>query len=147
MIPRKIWKRTCHTRVSLYLGMPMPCCFMPKLKTRSTEARHRQHVDAVNQIVNRATGGVPNPADPLFTTAMSKEEFDAAVIQQRSWELCFEYDRWFDIQRKRILYEVTDPDYQQNYNVEDYLLPIPPKDLRLNKNLVQNPGYTNPNGK
>ncbi len=103
--------------------------------------------DAVNQIVNRATGGVPNAADPLFTTAMSKEEFDAAIIQQRSWELCFEYDRWFDIQRKRILYEVTDPDYQQNYNIEDYLLPIPPKDLRLNKNLIQNPGYANPNGK
>ena len=30
---------------------------------------------------------------------------------------------------------------------DDYLLPIPQKDLRLNKNLTQNPGYTNPNGK
>jgi starch-binding outer membrane protein, SusD/RagB family len=103
--------------------------------------------DAVNQIINRATGGVANAADPLLTTALSKDEFDAAVIQQRSWELCFEYDRWFDIQRKRILYEVTDPDYQQNYNIEDYLLPVPQKDLRLSKNLSQNPGYTNPNGK
>ncbi len=101
--------------------------------------------DAVNQIINRATGGVPNAADPLITTSMSKQEFDDAVIQQRSWELCFEYDRWFDIQRKRILDKVTDPDYLQNYNVEDYLLPIPQKDLRLNKNLTQNPGYTNPN--
>lgn len=103
--------------------------------------------DAVNQIVNRATGGVPNPADPLFTTSMSKEEFDEAIIQQRSWELCFEYDRWFDIQRKRILDKVTDPDYIQNFSPDDYLLPIPQKDLRLNKNLTQNPGYTDPNGK
>lgn len=103
--------------------------------------------DAVNQIVNRATGGVPNAADPLFTTSMTKQEFDDAVIQQRSWELCFEYDRWFDIQRKRILDKVTDPDFVQNYNIEDYLLPIPQKDLRLNKNLTQNPGYSNPNGK
>ncbi|HPM18307.1 MAG TPA: RagB/SusD family nutrient uptake outer membrane protein, partial [Bacteroidales bacterium] len=100
--------------------------------------------DAVNQIVNRATGGVPNPDDPLFTTSMTKEEFDEAIIQQRSWELCFEYDRWFDIQRKRILDKVTDPEFLQNYSIEDYLLPIPQKDLRLNKALVQNPGYTSP---
>jgi len=100
--------------------------------------------DAVNEIINRATGGVPNPADPLFTTSMSQSEFDAAVIQQRSWELCFEYDRWFDICRKRILYEVTDPDYQQNFSEDDYLLPIPQRDLRLNPKLTQNPGYTTP---
>jgi hypothetical protein len=100
--------------------------------------------DAVNEIINRATGGVPTAADPLLTTALSKQEFDDAVIQQRSWELCFEYDRWFDIQRKRILDKVTDPDYVQNYNIEDYLLPIPQKDLRLNINLTQNPGYTDP---
>ena len=73
-------------------------------------------VDAVNQIVNRATGGVPNPDDPLFTTSMSKEQFDAAVIHQRSLELCFEYDRWFDIQRKRILDEVSDPDLSAKYH-------------------------------
>jgi hypothetical protein len=100
--------------------------------------------DAVNQIVNRATGGVPNPADPLFTTAMSKSQFDEAVINQRSLELCFEYDRWFDICRKRILDKVTDPDYMPNYSENDYLMPIPQKDLRLNKSLTQNPGYTRP---
>jgi hypothetical protein len=100
--------------------------------------------DAVNQIVRRATGGVPNPADPLFTTAMSKQQFDDAVIQQRNWELCFEYDRWFDIQRKRILDKVTDPNFMGNYTENDYLLAIPQKDLRLNKNLTQNPGYTDP---
>jgi hypothetical protein len=103
-------------------------------------------VDAVNQIVNRATGGVPNPDDPLFTTSMSKEQFDAAVIHQRSLELCFEYDRWFDIQRKRILYEVSDPVYQPNITDDDYLLAVPQKDLRLNKKLTQNPGYSDPNG-
>lgn len=103
--------------------------------------------DAVNQIIDRATGGVPNVADPRVTTAMSTQAFDDAVIQQRNWELCFEYDRWFDIQRKRILDKVCDPIYLQNFSMDDYLLPIPQKDLRLNKNLTQNPGYTNPNGK
>jgi hypothetical protein len=100
--------------------------------------------DAVNLIIDRATGGVANPADPLFTTSMTQQEFDAAIIQQRSWELCFEYDRWFDICRKRILYEVTDPDYQQNFSVNDYLLPIPLRDIRLNPLIEQNPGYSVP---
>lgn len=100
--------------------------------------------DAVNQIVNRATGGVPNPADPLFTTSMTRQQFDDAVIQQRNYELCFEYDRWFDIQRKRILDKVTDPNFMSNYSENDYLMAIPQKDLRLNKNLTQNTGYTDP---
>lgn len=102
-------------------------------------------VDAVNQIINRATAGIPNAADPLATTALSKDQFDNLVIQQRNLELCFEYDRWFDIQRKRILDKVCDPNFLQNYSPADYLLAIPQKDLRLNKNLTQNPGYTNPN--
>ena len=100
--------------------------------------------DAVNLIVNRATGGTANPADPLFTTAMSKTQFDDAIIQQRNLELCFEYDRWFDIQRKRILDKVCDPTYLPNFSVNDYLLPIPQKDLRLNLLLTQNPGYPDP---
>ena len=100
--------------------------------------------NAVNQIIDRATGGVPNAADPLFTTSMTKQDFDDAVIQQRSLELCFEYDRWFDICRKRILDKVCDPDYLQNFSEEDYLMPIPQKDLRLNLLLTQNPGYTDP---
>jgi hypothetical protein len=101
--------------------------------------------DAVNQIILRATGGDANhPDDPLFTTAMSQAEFDAAVIHQRGLELCFEYDRWFDICRKRILDQVCDPDYLPNFSPEDYLMPIPQKDLRLNPLLTQNPGYTTP---
>jgi hypothetical protein len=101
-------------------------------------------VDAVNRIIDRATGGIPNAADPRVTVTMSKAAFDAAVIQQRNLELCFEYDRWFDIVRKRILYEVSLPAYQPNYNIEDYLLPIPQNDLRLNLLMTQNPGYTDP---
>jgi hypothetical protein len=100
--------------------------------------------DAVNQIIDRANGYVPNPADPLLSTSMTKEDFDAAVIQQRSLELCFELDRWYDLCRKRILYEKTLPIYQQNFSENDYLFPIPQADLRLNKLLTQNPGYSTP---
>jgi starch-binding outer membrane protein, SusD/RagB family len=100
--------------------------------------------DAVNQVIDRANGYVANPEDPQLTTSMTKAEFDAAVIQQRSLELCFEYDRWYDLCRKRILYEKTLPAYQQNFSEDDYLFPIPQTDLRLNPLLTQNPGYTTP---
>lgn len=98
-------------------------------------------VDAVNQVIDRANGYQPNPDYPLLTTGMTKEAFDAAVINERSFELCFEYDRWMDIVRKRILYEVTREDYRINFNEEDYLYPIPESETRLNPNMTQNPGY------
>lgn len=101
-------------------------------------------VDAVNQIIDRANGYVANPADPLLSTAMSQEEFDAAVIYQRDLELCFEFDRWYDLIRKRMLCEETIPAYQPNCDENDYLWPIPQTDLRLNPKLTQNPGYTTP---
>jgi hypothetical protein len=101
-------------------------------------------VDAVNKIINRANSGAVNAADPLATTALTKQQFDDLVIRQRNYELCFEYDRWFDIQRKRILDKVCNPVYLPNFSVNDYLLPIPQKDLRLNLKLTQNPGYSDP---
>jgi len=102
-------------------------------------------VDAVNLIINRANAGLVNPSDPLLTTAMTEAAFDAAVIQQRNLELCFEFDRWFDLIRKRILCESQIPAYQPNCNDNDYLWPIPQTDLRLNPLLrPNNPGYTTP---
>lgn len=101
-------------------------------------------VDAVNQIISRANGYVANPADPLLTTSMTQEAFDAAVIEQRNLELCFEYDRWYDLIRKRILCDATIDAYRQNCDENDYLWPIPQTDLRLNPNINQNPGYSTP---
>ncbi|MEO6722952.1 MAG: RagB/SusD family nutrient uptake outer membrane protein [Ferruginibacter sp.] len=102
-------------------------------------------VDAINKVISRANGYVANAGHPLLTTAMSKTAFDAAVIQERSWELVFENcDRWFDIVRKRIL---NDPNVtvrasdRANFTADDYLFPIPETDLRLNSQLEQNPGY------
>ncbi len=105
-------------------------------------------VDAVNQVIERANGFKINVAHPLLTTSMTKTAFDAAVIQERNWELVFENcDRWFDICRKRIL---DDPkvtvraEDRLNFSVDDYLFPIPETDLRINKLLEQNPGYPTP---
>lgn len=101
----------------------------------------QEAVDAVNQIIDRANGYVDNPAHPKLTTSMSMEAFDAAVIEERNYELAFEYDRWFDLVRKRILGEEIRDAYKVNFSEADYLFPIPENDLRLNPLLEQNPGY------
>lgn len=102
-------------------------------------------VDALNKVINRANGYVTNAGHPLATTSMSKAAFDAAVIQERSWELFFEFDRWFDLIRKKMLEQVN-PLWSANFDPAGhyYLFPIPVVDLTLNKNLEQNPGYPTP---
>ncbi len=99
-------------------------------------------VDAVNQVINRANGYQTNPDYPLLTVNMSQDEFDDAVIAERSYELCFEYDRWTDMLRKRIIPEVVRDHYLVNFSEADYLYPIPESDVRLNPNMEQNPGYS-----
>ncbi|MEO5601082.1 MAG: RagB/SusD family nutrient uptake outer membrane protein [Cyclobacteriaceae bacterium] len=101
-------------------------------------------VDAANKIIDRANNNIANPLDPRLTIGMSPAAFDAAVIQQRNLELCFEYDRWYDLIRKRILCDTAIPEIQQNCDDDDYLWPIPQTDLRLNPALKQNPGYSTP---
>ena len=101
-------------------------------------------VDAVNRVIDRANDYVDNPSHPKLTTSMSQAEFDAAVIDERGLELFFEYDRWFDLVRKRILCEKVRDAMKVNCDDNDYLWPIPYTDLKLNKNLAQNPGYTSP---
>jgi hypothetical protein len=98
-------------------------------------------VDAVNQVIDRANGHEPNPEYPLLTANMTRDQFDRAVINERSYELCFEYDRWCDMVRKRIIPEVVRDFYLVNFTEDDYLYPIPESDIRLNPNMKQNPGY------
>jgi hypothetical protein len=104
-------------------------------------------VDAVNQVIDRANGYVDNPDYPRVTTAMSQDEFDKAVINERMNELFFEFDTWYDLTRKEILCDVWDdrPDVKPNCDQNDYLWPIPQADLRINPLMTQNPGYPTPN--
>lgn len=101
----------------------------------------QEAVDAINAVIDRANDYKTNPNYLLLSTSMTKEAFDKAVIHERSLELCFEYDRWNDIVRKRILLDVTRIEYKQNYSENDYLFPIPESEIRLNPNMKQNPGY------
>jgi starch-binding outer membrane protein, SusD/RagB family len=101
-------------------------------------------VDALNMVIDRANGNSTGVPEARASLNMSKIQFDNKVIQERSWELCFENDRWFDLCRKRILKEATQatqPLVVQNFSENDYLFAIPLVDLRLNTLLKQNPGY------
>lgn len=93
-------------------------------------------VDRLNLIIDRANAGTGK--EPKATMAMTKAEFDQKVIDERSYELCFENDRYFDVLRKRLLQKVNLPDNAQGYDENDYLLPIPALDAKA---IGQNPGY------
>jgi hypothetical protein len=106
----------------------------------------QEAVDAVNLVIDRANGYQDNPSYPLLTAEMSRDAFDAAVIEERGFELCFEYDRWFDLVRKRILREKSREEIRANFSEHIYLFPIPESEIRLNPNIKQNPGYASTEG-
>ena len=96
--------------------------------------------DAINTVRRRAFNlplTTPDPASDL--SGLSQAEFDAAVIDERNHELCYEFDRWFDLVRKRMLEDVAGQ-YLPNFSDSDYLYPIPAYDAKTLGS--QNPGYT-----
>ncbi|MEO8473819.1 MAG: RagB/SusD family nutrient uptake outer membrane protein [Chryseolinea sp.] len=104
--------------------------------------------DALNSIRRRAYDLPLNVANVTVDLALglSKEAFDKAVIEERDFELCLEYDRWFDIIRKRLLNELATkyhPENIGNVTDDDYLYPIPDFDAKILGS--QNPGYTTEN--
>ena len=93
-------------------------------------------VERLNLIIDRANAGTGT--EPRATLGMSQADFDKKVIDERSYELCFENDRYFDVLRKKLLKDVNLPDNAQGYKETDYLLPIPALDAKA---IGQNPGY------
>jgi starch-binding outer membrane protein, SusD/RagB family len=93
-------------------------------------------VDRINMIIDRANAGTGTEA--RADIGMSAADFDKKVIDERSYELCFEFDRIFDVYRKRLLQDVLPAEVLVNYNPEDYLFPIPAFDAEF---IGQNPGY------
>lgn len=106
-------------------------------------------VGYVNQIRERARNevGVMNtiPADVM--SGMAKDDFINLVLEERRFELAFEFKRWYDIKRRRLGNQVfTGPNSfepQSNFSeARDYLMPLPRRELETNPNLApQNPGY------
>jgi len=92
-------------------------------------------------------------ADLLPLSNLNQNEFRSAVLQERRVELCFEGHRWFDLIRTGTMLSTmraykekyTDTRAHQvvNYEVTDnkVLFPIPFREISLNPELTQNPGY------
>ena len=99
--------------------------------------------------------------DPL--SGLTKDEFRAAVLQERRMELAFENHRWFDLKRTNTPAEMatilnaygevekanpttsrggfgfTASEY--TFNTHEFLFPIPEVEIQLNPELSQNDGY------
>ena len=112
--------------------------------------------DAINKVRQRADVNMP-PVTPGKT----QDELRAIVRNERSVEFAFESHRFFDIRRWRIaelvmpgkvygltyvdpngvLQTVEVPGWTQIWSDKNYLWPIPQKEIELNANLTQNPGW------
>ena len=93
----------------------------------------------INAIRSRA--GVP------VLENLSKDQFQNAIMNERKWELAFEYHRRWDLIRWGKLEEAvkslsgTNPEGAQNIKPHHVLAPIPPEEIIKNPALTQNPGY------
>ena len=91
---------------------------------------------AINRVRSRA--GLPG-----LSAGLSKEAFLEAVLQERSWELCFEGDRWYDLTRTGKFKEVAKVtnSYYPSRPVQDKhrYFPVPNVEVLTNASLQQNP--------
>ena len=112
--------------------------------------------DAINKVRQRADVNMP-----AITTGKTQSELRDIVRQERMVELAFEGQRFFDIRRWKIagtvmpgkvygitykdaggnLQTIEVPGWTQIWDDKNYLWPIPQKEIELNSNLTQNPGW------
>jgi hypothetical protein len=83
---------------------------------------------AVNRI--RARAGLGNLPPSLSVT-----DFRNAVIQERSWELCFEGNRLFDLRRSHQMESILENLYGKTITGDPYYFPIPQAEVNQNPNL------------
>ena len=93
----------------------------------------------INQIRTRA--GLPN-----LTPGLSKDAFIAAVLQERSWELFSEGDRWYDLTRTNTFMQVipkavNDVFPTRTPQPKHRYFPIPQDEINANPLLKQSPEW------
>lgn len=108
----------------------------------------------VNRVRKRArdgaVGSVPS-ASPADVSGLNQDAFRTMVLEERKWELAFEFKRWYDIVRRKMAnpangdvfgpsgLEGAKPNFSE---AQDYLYPLPADELARNPNLMpNNPGY------
>ena len=90
--------------------------------------RNPDALEIYNQVRKRA-GLAP-------VTEFNRED----ILHERRVEFAFEGQRWFDLLRSGRALEIMTL-HGKNPNKERLLFPIPSAELKINPNLVQNPGY------
>jgi starch-binding outer membrane protein, SusD/RagB family len=98
---------------------------------------NQESIDLVNPIRTRA--GLTTWAIGDFA---SKEDLVAAILTERRKELCFEGHRRMDLLRRGLPLRTTGAEAPlAQFGANRTILPIPQRELDLNKSLSQNPGY------
>jgi hypothetical protein len=93
---------------------------------------------------------VRNRANLASKAGLSQTDARTAIRNERRVELCFEAERWFDLVRWNTYVQVMTAFKANNKSANGTignvaptlnLFPIPLRELQLNPNLTQNPGY------
>lgn len=100
----------------------------------------------VNRVRARARAGNGSTFPEDVVGGLSQADFRDMVLEERKWELAFEFKRWYDIKRRQLGPEVFGPsglEPQSSFDPNrDYLFPLPFDELDRNPNLApNNPGY------
>jgi len=83
---------------------------------------------------------------PDLTAGLSTDDFVAAVLQERSWELFAEGDRWYDLTRTNTFMQVAAAAVNDVFPVRqpkarNRYFPIPLDEINANPRLEQNPDW------
>jgi hypothetical protein len=89
----------------------------------------------INMVRQRPNVNMP----PL--SGLSKEDLRKAIYDERKWELGMEGHRFFDLVRWGIAGEVIRGQGRKFTDGVHELMPLPIREMDLNPNLTQNPGY------
>ena len=101
----------------------------------------------VNRVRARARNGSAFPAD---VSGLNQADFRTMVLDERKWELAFEFKRWYDITRRKManpangdVFGTSGLEHRPNFDPSrDYLYPLPADELARNPNLMpNNAGY------
>lgn len=104
--------------------------------------------EAINKVRRRAQGDpIDQPSSADLQTGLSAEQFRDSVLVERKWEFAAEYSRWFDLVRTQRVAEANGDKHPDDLkpigdiSTQDYIFPIPQREIQLNPNLSQNEGY------
>lgn len=125
----------------------VPMARYPEVLLNRAEALVRQPggavtqeaVDLLNQVRNRSKGAAQ--ASYTLASFASTQAFVDAVLQERRLELAFEGHRLYDLLRNRQGVPAHNGLQAIPYGDPRLVFPIPAQEVRINTNLVQNPGY------